>query len=30
VQFFLQKERDLIEGDDPEFRFHSGKPLSIA
>ncbi len=30
VHFFLEKERDLIEGEDPEFRFHSGKPLAIA
>ena len=26
VAFFLGKERELIEGPDPEFRFHSGVP----
>lgn len=28
VQFFLEKERELIESADPEFRFHSGVPLA--
>ena len=24
VRFFLERERELIEGEDEEFRFHSG------
>jgi len=28
VDFFLQKEKELIEGTDEEFRFHSGVPAS--
>lgn len=28
VQFFLQRERELIEGEDSEFRFHSGVPAT--
>lgn len=27
VQFFLERERELIEGEDQEFRFHSGVPV---
>ncbi|NVJ68481.1 MAG: tRNA-(ms[2]io[6]A)-hydroxylase [Gammaproteobacteria bacterium] len=27
VQFFLEKERELIESPDPLFRFHSGVPV---
>lgn len=27
VSFFLQRERELIEGTDVEFRFHSGVPV---
>lgn len=27
VQFFLERERELIEGKDQEFRFHSGVPV---
>lgn len=30
VQFFLALERDLIEGPDEEFRFHSGVVTSLA
>lgn len=30
VQFFLERERELIEGDDREFRFHSGIPAITA
>jgi tRNA-(ms[2]io[6]A)-hydroxylase len=27
VEFFLQKDKQLIESADPEFRFHSGSPV---
>ena len=27
IEFFLQKEKDLIEAEDPLYRFHSGVPL---
>jgi tRNA-(ms[2]io[6]A)-hydroxylase len=29
VQFFLERERELIESDDEEFRFHSGVPAGM-
>jgi tRNA-(ms[2]io[6]A)-hydroxylase len=28
VRFFLERERELIEGEDGEFRFHSGVPAN--
>ena len=27
VQLFLEREKELIEGADEEFRFHSGVPV---
>lgn len=30
VDFFLEKERDLVLGPDPGFRFHSGVPVPAA